>query len=235
MDFSEVFEKALRANGMEKYLPFTDRFARLADLLRETNGKFNLTAITDDEGIAYKHFADCLAVEKYIPEGAKVLDVGAGGGFPTLPLAIVRRDIRISALDSTAKKLSFIEDAAKAFGLSNITTVNMRAEDAGRCGMRESYDFITSRAVARLNILCEWCVPLLRVGGTFAALKGSAAQEEADEAKSAVKTLGCTQRCDRYTFYSPEEVSRGIIVIRKEKTTDKKYPRNNAQIKKKPL
>ncbi len=235
MDFSEIFEKALRANGMEKYLPFADKFAFLAELLRETNGKFNLTAITDDEGIAYKHFADCLAVEKYIPEGTKVLDVGAGGGFPTLPLAIVRQDIRIGALDSTAKKLSFIDDAAKALGLSNITTVNMRAEDAGRCEMRESYDFITSRAVARMNILCEWCVPLLRVGGTFAALKGSAAKEEADEAKNAVKTLGCTQRCDNYTFYSPEEVNRGIIVIHKEKTTDKKYPRNNAQIKKKPL
>lgn len=235
MDFSKIFEKALKANGMEKYLPFTDRFAILAEMLRETNDKFNLTAITDDEGIAYKHFADCLAVEKYIPEGAKVLDVGTGGGFPTLPLAIVRRDISIGALDSTAKKLSFIDGAAKLLGLSNITTLNMRAEEAGRHEMRESYDFITSRAVARLNILCEWCVPLLRVGGTFAALKGSAAKYEADEATRAVKTLGCTQKCETYSFYSPEEVHRGIILIQKKKMTDKKYPRNNSQIMKKPL
>ncbi len=229
------FSKALNDNSLERFAPYEEKFSLFCEILKKENKKYNLTAIEKDEDIAYRHFADCLMLEKYIPEGAKVLDVGAGGGFPSVPVAIVRPDITVFSLDATEKKVAFIENTAKALSLSNVTGICARAEEAARGELRESFDFVTSRAVARLNILCEWCIPFLKTGGIFAAMKGAGANGEFREAEKAFSVLGCKAKVENYDFFSPDRSTLGIVLARKITPTDKKYPRNNSQIKKKPL
>ncbi|MBQ7358309.1 MAG: 16S rRNA (guanine(527)-N(7))-methyltransferase RsmG [Clostridia bacterium] len=207
-----------------------------AKLLIETNKKMNLTAITDMDGVIFKHFGDSAKICSHISVDAKVIDVGCGAGFPSFPLAILRPDLEITALDSTAKKTAFIQNCAKELGVVNITSVAARAEEFAEAH-RESFDYATSRAVARLNILCELCIPLVEVGGSFVPLKASKAQEELDEARCAIRALGGTLKSvNEYKLvHSGEELERYILEIKKASQTDKKYPRKYAQILKKPL
>lgn len=236
MTFNDYFLQALSDNSIEEFAPLADKFRRYGELLRDTNEKYNLTAITDDSGMAYKHFADCLMAARYYPEGATVLDVGCGGGFPTLPLAIARPDLTITAMDSTAKKLGFIDEVCEELGLTNVTTVCARAEEAGQGQMRESFDIVTARAVARLNILSEWCSPMVKVGGSFIALKGKDGMTELAEAKNAFSVLNLTGAAEEYTLNTPDgEQGRCVITARKTAHTPPAYPRNGGKIKKKPL
>ena len=236
MTFNEYFLEALKANGIEEFAPLAEKFRIYGELLRSTNEKYNLTAITDDCGMAYKHFADCLLAVRYFPEGASVLDVGCGGGFPTLPLAIARPDLRITAMDSTAKKLGFIDEVCAALSLSGVTTVCARAEEAGHTDMRGSFDIVTARAVARLNILAEWCSPMVKTGGAFIALKGKDGAAELEEAKNAFSVLKLTGEGEEYFLQTPEgEQGRYVIIARKNGATPAVYPRNGGKIKKKPL
>ena len=236
MTFNEYFSEALKANGIEEFAYLTEEFRIYGQLLRDTNEKYNLTAITDDCGMAYKHFADCLLAVKYFPQGATVLDVGCGGGFPTLPLAIARPDLRITAMDSTAKKLGFIDEVCHALGLTNVTTLCSRAEEAGHTEQRESFDIVTARAVARLNILSEWCSPMVKEGGSFIALKGKDGRAELCEAKNAFSVLGLTAVAEEYSLSCPEgEQGRCVILARKTAPTPAGYPRNGGKIRKKPL
>ncbi|MBQ8696847.1 MAG: 16S rRNA (guanine(527)-N(7))-methyltransferase RsmG [Clostridia bacterium] len=236
MTFNEYFREALEANGITEFAPLADSFRIYADLLRQTNEKYNLTAITDDCGMAYKHFADCLLAVRHFPEGAKVLDVGCGGGFPTLPLAIARPDLTITAMDSTAKKLGFIGEVCDALGLSNVTTLCARAEEAGHTELREGFDVVTARAVARLNILAEWCSPMVKVGGTFLALKGKDGAAELSEAKNAFSVLHLTGEAEEYLLHTPEgDQGRCVITAVKDAHTPREYPRGGGKIKKKPL
>ena len=236
MTFNEYFLQALKENGIEEFAPLAEKFRIYGSLLRETNEKYNLTAITDDCGMAYKHFADCLLAVKYFHEGATVLDVGCGGGFPTLPLAIARPDLQITAMDSTAKKLGFIEEVCRALGLTNVTTLCARAEEAGQGELRESFDIVTARAVARLNVLAEWCSPMVKVGGAFIALKGKDGLSELAEAKNAFSVLKLSGEGEEYFLQSPEgEQARCVITAKKIGATPAGYPRNGGKIKKKPL
>lgn len=233
-DFNTTFERIFKECSLEEYLPYAEKFRILANHLVLTNEKYNLTAITDDEGVILRHFADSLTAVKHIPKGAKVIDVGAGGGFPSLPIAIVRDDLKITSLDSTAKKLEFIKEAAELLSLDNITTVAARAEEVGREELRESFDVSISRAVARLSILSELCLPLTRVGGLFIAMKGADSQNELDEAEKGIKILGGElQYKEGFTLSDAGE--RCIIVCRKNSSTQAKYPRAYAKIKKSPL
>ena len=233
--FTEIFLRALNENGIERYSPFAYKFEHLAIMLRETNEKYNLTAITDDEGISYKHFADCLAALPGLDSGIKAADIGCGGGFPTLPFAIVRPDIEFTAIDSTAKKLAFIRSAADELGLKNVRTLCGRAEELGKGQARESFDVAFARAVARLNVLLEWCTPLVRVGGSFYALKGKDGGTELDESTRALGTLNCTAVLRDYTLFTPVGQSRALISVKKQAPTPQKYPRTGGVIKKKPL
>ena len=236
MTFNEYFLNALAENGIGEFAPLKDKFGVYADLLRETNEKYNLTAITDPCGMAYKHFADCLLAARYFPQGAKVLDVGCGGGFPTLPLAIARPDLEITGMDSTAKKLGFINEVAHALDLKNVTTLCARAEEAGRGEARGAFDIVTARAVARLNVLSEWCSPMVKVGGAFIALKGKDGPDEFDEAKNAFSRLKLKGQCVGYLLQTPEgPQERCVVIAQKTAPTPPLYPRNGGKIKKKPL
>lgn len=212
------------------------RFELLSELLVEQNKTMNLTAITDPDGIAVKHFADSISVlsAAEIPQGAKILDVGTGAGFPGLPLLIMRPDIDLTMIDSTAKKLKYVENTVNELGLI-ATTLHTRAEEAGQSKeYREKFDFVCSRAVAALNVLCEYCLPFVKQNGLFIAMKGAKAQEEIDAAKGAIKTLGGKIVAEK-SFSLSDGGERTLVVIKKISQVPSKYPRPSAQITKKPL
>ena len=213
-----------------------DRFEKLSELLVEQNKTMNLTAITDPDGIAVKHFADSISVLSAVEfkSGAKVLDVGTGAGFPGIPLLIMKPDIDLTMLDSTAKKLKYVANTVDCLGLyANV--LHSRAEEASqKPEYRESFDIVCSRAVAALNILCEYCLPFVKKDGIFAAMKGAKAQEEIEAANNAIKTLG-GEIIDKKSFTLSDGAERTIIIIKKISHNLPKYPRPSAQIAKKPL
>ena len=211
-------------------------FEKLAYLLVEQNKTMNLTAITDPDGIAVKHFADSVsALSAYdFSQGAKVLDVGTGTGFPSIPLLIARPDLNMTMIDSTAKKLKYVASTVEELGLA-AEVLHTRAEEAGQNKeYREKFDIVCSRAVAALNVLCEYCLPFVKVGGVFLAMKGAKAQEEIADAKNAIKTLG-GKIIDEKSFSLSDGGERTIVVIKKISQVPPKYPRVSAQIAKKPL
>lgn len=211
------------------------RFEQFEILLLEKNKVMNLTAITQPDEVVIKHFWDSLTVlgAVDIPQGASVIDVGTGGGFPGIPLLIARPDIKLTMLDSTRKKLDFIDFALQELSLT-AATVHARAEEAGQGELRESFDFAVSRAVASLNVLSEYCLPFVAPGGTFCAMKGSKGSEELAEAEGAVRLLGgeVSEKKPLRLEYLGE---RTLISIKKISHTPTKYPRPSAQISKKPL
>jgi 16S rRNA (guanine527-N7)-methyltransferase len=199
-------------------------FIAFKEFLLEWNEKINLTAITDDEGFLVKHFLDSLSVARFIKSGASVLDVGTGAGFPGVPLRLARTDIEVTLLDSTNKRLKFIEKAAEMLGIS-VKTVHARAEDAGRDALhREMYDVVVSRAVADMPLLTEICMPLVAVGGVFIAMKGPNL-EGGLGAGTAVHSLDLP-----YSDLLGENVLRNILITKKIRKTSAKYPRNSAEL-----
>ena len=216
-----------------------DAFARLdkfAELLIETNKSFNLTAIKEPDDVTVKHFADCLAIFKYvnIPENAKIIDVGTGAGFPGLVLKLARPDINMTFLDSTKKKLGFIEKVLNECGVKG-ETLHMRAEEAAQLSKyREQFDFATARAVAALPLLSEYCLPFVKQGGSFVSMKSAESNEEMEAARKAIGILGGKINED-IVFDLVENMPRRIITIKKNSQTPTKYPRPSAQIAKKPL
>lgn len=212
-------------------------FARLYTRLVSENEKYNLTAVTDEAGVILRHFADSAACAKYLPAGASLLDVGCGAGFPTLPLAIVRPDLSITALDATAKRVKYVTDTAKMLGLTNVVGVAARAEEYAKPPVRESFDCVTARAVANQRALSELCLPFVKVGGLFLSMKATGAAAELDDARRAIGSLGAkVEKIEDFTLSDgAEELSRTAILIRKVKPTDAAYPRAWAKILKKPL
>lgn len=205
--------------------------------LRDTNEKMNLTALTDEKGVGLLHFWDSLTLlDTDLFNNASVIDVGCGGGFPSLPLALCAESCVITSNDATAKKLAFVAETAKKAGISNLKTLCGRAEELSvQKKHRENYDIAVSRGVARLNILCEWCMPFVKNGGYFVAMKGEKGGEEALEAKNAIKILG-GELVDIINIKVPEfEYLHTLIIIKKTAPTPKDYPRRNSQIQKKPL
>ena len=217
-------------------------FRKYAEMLKEKNKVMNLTSITDDEGIALKHFIDSLTIASYVDEeqskikGRKVslIDVGTGAGFPGIPLKINKPDLDLTLLDSLAKRLAFLEDVCRELGLENVKFVHSRAEDAGRDKKyREKFDIATARAVANLPVLCEYCLPFVKVGGYFVAYKTASAAEEIAAAQNAVKTLGGGEQ--RIIKYGEEDNDHLFVVIKKIAPCSKKYPRKAGLPAKEPL
>ncbi len=213
-----------------------ERFDRYAQMLVETNKSLNLTAITEPDEIVSKHFADCLSLlnETDFKKNAKVADVGTGAGFPGVVLLIARPDLNITLMDSTKKRLTFVESVVNELGL-NADIVHIRAEEAGQNKQfREKFDIVTARAVANMNVLSEYCIPLLKTGGIFAAMKGAKASEEAECAVDAIRLLG-GKIISAKEFEVDNCGERTVICIKKISQTPPKYPRVSAQIAKKPL
>ena len=207
------------------------------NLLVEWNEKMNLTAITDAQGVAVKHFADSVSVLNYVdfPYNSSIIDVGTGAGFPGVVLKIARPDIKLTLLDSLNKRLVFLQNVLGEINLS-ADLIHSRAEDGGRDkNLRESFDYAVSRAVANRNVLSEYCLPYVHVGGSFLAFKGRGAESEISAAKSAIKTLG-GKIAETYNFALPfDGGERAIVQIRKIAETPNKYPRNAGKIKSSPL
>ena len=201
------------------------------DYLLEVNRHTNLTAITDPEEIETKHFKDSLTVLDYIKEGDRVLDLGAGAGFPGIPLRI-EKDFDLTLIDSVKKKVTFMNEVIEKLGLTKARAIHTRAEDFAK-DEREKFDVVVSRAVANMSTLAEYCLPFLKVGGLFIALKGPKAQEELTRAKNAIEVLGGevieVQELDL------DGNDRVNIVIKKVRNTKKKYPRGKNLPKKDPL
>ena len=208
------------------------KFEKYYDLLVFYNSKFNITAITEKSEVIVKHFIDsALGVDKI--KGKSLIDVGSGGGFPAIPLKIMNDDLDITLLEATGKKCEFLKTVAKELNLSNVKVINGRAEDlAKNPEYRESFDVCTARAVARLNTLSEYCMPFVKVGGCFVSYKGDA-EEEVIEAQSAVKILG--GKLQDVIYYNLQNAKRALVVVKKERNTDKKYPRGNGKERKNPL
>ena len=201
----------------------------------ERNQVMNLTAITDEADFARLHLLDSAALLTVADFGGKrVIDVGTGAGFPGVPLRILRDNVNMTLLDSTGKRIDFLRETCLALGLTGVDCVHARAEEFA-AARRESFDLATSRAVAALPVLCELCLPLVRVGGQFLAMKSAQSDDELDGAKRAIETLGA--RLNRVVDYTipTSDVTHRVIVIDKVSATPKQYPRAFGQIKKKPL
>ena len=213
------------------------QFGIYYDLLTETNKVMNLTALTSPHDVAVKHYIDSLlCYDAALMKGKTVIDVGTGAGFPGIPLKIYEPSIQIVLLDSLAKRLRFLQDAVERLGLPAVRFEHKRAEDAGRdTSMRARYDVAVSRAVARLSVLAELCLPLVKKSGFFIALKGIKYKEEIEEAKNAISVLGGKLTSARKVELPGQDETRVIIVIRKIKETPAAYPRKAGLPGKKPL
>lgn len=219
----------------EGYEEFSDKLELFKEILEEFNKKYNLTAISDEKEVYIKHFFDSIQPQKYFPQGANVVEIGSGGGFPSVPLKIVRDDLSFTLIESTGKKCEYLKHVVDKLSFSGVQVLNIRAEDGGRDKkLREKFDVATARAVARLNTLCEYCLPFVKVGGRFIAYKGGA-EEEIKESLNAIKILGGEiENIEKYDL--PEGFgSRTSIVIKKVKPTPEKYPRGRGLERKKPL
>ena len=213
-------------------------FTAYTSALLEWNRVMNLTAITQPEEIVCKHYIDSLTLLRYasLPENASLADVGCGAGFPGIPLKIARPDIRLTCLDSLNKRIHFLEALVQTLALDNVRCLHMRAEEAGRnAGLREKFDAVTARAVARMSVLAEYCLPLVRVGGYFYAMKGPDGETEAREAAPAIRLIGGSIEHVASFSLPHTDMLRTVICVRKVTPTPASFPRTSAVMAKKPL
>ena len=223
-----------------------ERLFSLAERLVEVNNVMNLTAITDEDGIILRHFVDSMLISEYISPNSRLIDVGCGAGFPTLPLAIIRPDILITALDSTEKRIRYVQETADMLGLTNVKAVTARAEDFAKLPEnREKFDHATARAVASMPMLAELTIPFIKVGGSLVAMKAKGAHEEFEASRSAIRQLAGSKSLEGAQMIEKNLVgsingvlvgeNRTVIIVPKLSATPKQFPRKFAQIKKSPL
>ena len=214
-----------------------DKFSQYARLLKEWNEKINLTAITNPEGIVTKHFLDSLSIIPFIPQGAKFLiDVGTGAGFPGIPVSILKKEIKVTLLDSLEKRLKFLQEVSNALELKGLKMIHGRAEDYGvNKDYREKFDVATARAVANLPVLLEYCLPFVKTGGLFIAMKGPDIKDEVKDSKKALDILGGkVEEIKQFTL--PEsDMERSVVIIRKLRHTPTSYPRKSGKPTRDPI
>ncbi|MGX7197368.1 16S rRNA (guanine(527)-N(7))-methyltransferase RsmG [Enterococcus olivae] len=234
----EEFQQTLRSQGIELSPQQMKQFERYYELLVEWNEKMNLTAITEKKDVYLKHFYDSitLALSVSLKEDAALCDVGSGAGFPSLPLKIVFPQLKITIVDSLNKRITFLQTLVKELGLEEVSLFHDRAETFGQQPEhRASYDYVTARAVARLNVLAELCLPLVKKDGFFYALKAAKSEEELTEAKPAIALLGGKFIEDKEVQLPVTGDERHTLVIAKKKETPKKYPRKPGMPNKQPI
>lgn len=212
-----------------------ERYRVYFENLEEKNKVMNLTAICGEEDVARLHFLDCAALLTVADfKGKKVIDVGTGAGFPGLALKIAQPDMELTLLDSLNKRIDFLSETCDKLDLNDVQCIHARAEEAPK-DFRGAFDIATSRAVARMSVLCELCLPFLKVGGVFVAMKGPDCAQEVSEAENAIKLLGGEIRETKLYPIPGTDITHAAVIIEKVKPTHPKYPRKWAQIKKQPL
>ncbi|WP_040191103.1 16S rRNA (guanine(527)-N(7))-methyltransferase RsmG [Clostridium culturomicium] len=238
MEYFDMLNEACQSMGLsfdeEKY----NKFIKYKDLIKEWNQKINLTAITDDEEIIKKHFIDSIKVFNcdYVKNAKSIIDIGTGGGFPGIPMRIVKEDSKMVLLDSLNKRINFLNEVINDLNLSNIKTIHGRAEDfAQTAEYRQRFDLAVSRAVANLTVLLEFCLPYVKVGGYFVALKGPAIEEEIKAAEGALKALGGKIEKIIEVDIEGSDLKHNLLVVKKIKDTPKKYPRKAGMVTKNPI
>lgn len=229
IDRQRLFETA-ELQGIVLTTKQIEQFYRYAELLLEWNARMNLTAITQAQQIEVKHFIDSMLFTSIIEAKGSIVDVGSGAGFPGLACKIYKPELDVTLLEPTGKRVQFLQEVSRELEL-DVCVLKERAEEAGRKKYRESYDVATARAVAALSILCEYCLPLVKVGGRFIAMKGA---EKEDVPSDALKKLGAKYECE-HEYCLPDGSKRRLIVFRKMLPTPPKYPRNGGVIAKRPL
>ena len=235
-DIRETLTSQAKELGMKVTPEQAQQFQTYMELLMEWNEKINLTSITEPDQVVEKHFLDSmtLLLWKKLKQGAKVIDVGTGAGFPGIPLKILRPDVDLTLLDGTMKRLNFLGEVCTALKLS-ARRVHKRAEEAGLDKtMRERYDLATARAVAPLNVLAEYCLPLVKMKGYFIAMKGPGAAQELEEAENALDILGAGEP-EVMALTLPGGEERNLVIAQKLRFTPKGYPRHGGTILKHPL
>ncbi len=217
------------------YTKNAEKFRIFRELILTYHEKYNLTAILDEREMLIKHFYDSMAGESFFPYGAEVIEIGSGAGFPSVPLKLIREDLRFTLVESTGKKCEFLKTAVSKLDLCGVNVCNLRAEDMGKDGKyREKFDVCCARAVARLNTLAEYCMPFVKTGGSMIAYKGRA-EEEVKEADNALKLLG-GDRAQTVSYELPEDQGmRTLVIVKKIKQTPAKYPRGNGKERKNPI
>lgn len=236
-----MIDRELLTAFLEEHFPdaegqrLVEGFVRYEELLMEWNGKMNLTAIKDGREITVKHFIDSLtpALTGRIPKNGTFVDVGSGAGFPGVPLTMLYPELGTILVDSLGKRVRFLQELTVALGVT-AECVHSRAEELGQTSYREQCDVVTARAVANLSVLCEYCLPLAKVGGVFLAMKGPEVEEELEAAGNALELLG-GKVGEVYPFTLPDGSRRNIIAIEKIAPTPKKYPRDAKKMKNNPL
>ena len=222
----EIIKTGAEQLGLEITEEQTEKLVRYAELLKEWNGRINLTAIKDDEGIAVKHFLDSMTVLCTGKCGKKVIDVGTGAGFPGLVLKIMKPDTELTLLDSLNKRINFLKAVSDELGLEGIEFIHARAEDGGRnSALRAQFDTVVSRAVANMTTLSEWCIPFIKRNGYFLALKGPLASSELDEARRTITILGGRVESVFEADIPYSELHHKIIIVKKDRQTPMRFPR----------
>lgn len=238
MKFFDLMKEAANEVGLELTEVQYEQFIKYMRLLQEWNEKINLTAITEDEEVIKKHFIDCIKAFKSdaIKNARNIIDVGTGAGFPGLPIAIMNPNVEVTLLDSLNKRINYLNIVVRELGLKNVTTIHSRAEDGARKQeLREKFDVATSRAVANMAVLSEFCMPYVRKGGYFVALKGPFIDEELKNAGNAIKTLGGELKGIIEVSIEETDLKHNIVEVEKIKPCPKTYPRKAGTITKKPL
>ena len=239
-DFYTFLNTVSALNGLSHLIdePKSRKLYFLMTHMLEVNKSMNLTAIKEEKGVIVRHFLDSLTVAAFLPENAKILDVGCGAGFPCLPLGVCRPDLEITALDSTEKRIVYVRDTAKALEIPHFTAIAARAEELGHDNaFRERFDIVTARAVAALPALAELSLPFVRVGGRFIAMKAKKGEDELAAARAAIPKLGGTVRCVHAMTLAEGDIQdeRLLIEIEKTSATPAALPRAWGKILKKPL
>ncbi len=240
MEFYALLEEIFVQNGLEAHLGCKEKLYALTVRMLEVNEHLNLTAITEPASVILRHYADSLVLCSFIGQNASVADIGSGAGFPALPLAIARPDLQVTAIDGTGKRVRYMQETAELLGLPNFRAMTLRAEDGARDpSLRGKFDVVTARAVAAMPILSELCLPYVKVGGLFLAMKSREAETELVAASRAIHTLGggdvSIETCTLTAKNEPEPLTRVILSVRKLTPTAAQYPRDYGQIKKKTL
>lgn len=238
MSFYNLMKEAAADVNMNLSEEQYDKFIKYMRLVQEWNQKINLTAITEDEEFIKKHFIDCIKAFKSdeLKNAKNLIDVGTGAGFPGLPIAIMREDLNVTLLDSLNKRINFLNIVIDELGLKNVITIHSRAEDGARKKeLRENFDIATSRAVANMTVLSEFCLPYVKVGGHFVALKGPAIEEELKASKNALGVLGGRLKEVIELEIEDTDLKHNVVIVSKEKECPNSYPRKAGIITKKPL